>query len=400
MGVRSMVRITKTVVDALQPGEQIWDREIKGFGARRQKGRPHYFFAYKSNGRRRWLTLGEHGGQLTADMARKEAEILRGLVSDGGDPAKARDEQKAAGTMAELVERYIADYALPRNKASTVAEYRCLIRLHILPKFGPLRVDEVSSADVARWHSGFKTNRMAGNRALALLKSIFSQAEKWGLRTLANPARGIEMYPEKPRERLLTAEELGRLGSVLTEVDRNQSEHPSVVACIRLLVLTGARLSEILKLKWDYVDFEHSVLRLPDSKTGPKTIPLGAPALALLSTLKENSISPWVLPGLSPENHFIGIQHPWRRMRVIARLQDVRIHDLRHAFASVAAMAGDSLLLIGRVLGHRQTRTTERYAHLADDPVRAVADRTSRRIAAALSSNMADAQVLPLGRNT
>jgi integrase len=208
------------------------------------------------------------------------------------------------------------------------------------------------------------------------------------------------MYPEKPRERLLTAEELGRLGSVLTEVDRNQSEHPSVVACIRLLVLTGARLSEILKLKWDYVDFEHSVLRLPDSKTGPKTIPLGAPALALLSTLKENSISPWVLPGLSPENHFIGIQHPWRRMRVIARLQDVRIHDLRHAFASVAAMAGDSLLLIGRVLGHRQTRTTERYAHLADDPVRAVADRTSRRIAAALSSNMADAQVLPLGRNT
>jgi integrase len=236
---------------------------------------------------------------------------------------------------------------------------------------------------------------MAGNRALALLKSIFTQAEKWGLRTLANPARGIEMFPERPRERLLTAEELGRLGSALAEAEKNGAEHPSVIACIRLLVLTGARLSEILKLKWEYVDFERAVLRLPDSKTGPKNIPLGAPALALLASLSRESGRPYVLPGSVEGHHFVGIQKPWRRIRAAAGLQDLRIHDLRHAFASVAAMAGDSLLLIGKVLGHRQARTTERYAHLQDDPVRAVADKTARRIADAMSGGNSSAEVVP-----
>ena len=372
----------------------MWDRDVKGFGARRQKGRPFFFFSYRTNGRRRWITLGEHGGQLTIDAARREAEILRGAIADGKDPAAVRDATKQAGTLAELAQRYIEDFARMRNKASTIAEYERLIRLHIVPGLGALGVNDVTKADVARWHSAFKNNRVAGNRSLALLKAVFNQAEKWGIRTLANPARSIDMFPEKSRERLLSADELARLGESLNAAERNRSEHQSVTCCIRLLVLTGARLSEILKLKWDHVDLERGVLRLPDSKTGAKTIPLGAPAMSVLAEIPRNSSSVFVCPGERPGTHFVGIQKPWRRIRTAANLPDLRIHDLRHAFASVAAMAGDSLLLIGKILGHRQTRTTERYAHLQDDPVRAVADKTARRIAEAMGGNKRAAEVI------
>jgi integrase len=394
MGMRSTKRITKTHVDRLQPGEQIWDRDIKGFGVRRQRGRPHFFFAYRSGGRRRFITLGEYGGGLTTEHARTEAEKLRGAVSSGRDPAAMRDAKKRAGTVKELCARFIEEYAPAHNKQSTVKEYERLIRLHIVPKMGAYRVNEVTGADISHWHSGFKKNRVAGNRALALFKHLFSLADKWGLRTDANPARHVEMYPETARERILSPKELARLGVALENAEEEKSEHPSVTLCIRLLILTGARLSEILTSKWDYLDTERGAMRLPDSKTGRKTIPLGAPALALLNAEKRDHDEPYVCPGNTRGTHFVGIQRPWRRIRAAAELPDLRIHDLRHAFASIAAMSGDSLLLIGKVLGHKQARTTERYAHLADDPVRAVADKTSRQIDAAMKSR--NGEVIPL----
>ena len=377
-------RITKRVVDALALGEQLWDSELKGFGVRRQKGRPHYFVSYRAAGRRRWITLGPHG-PLTSEAARKEALKVLGDVARGGDPASQRDSERAAGNVEELATRFLTEYAAQHNKKSSAREYERLVRLHIVPALGKLRINNVTPADVARWHAGFKTNPVAGNRALALLKHMFNLAEKWGLRTLANPARQIDMFPEKPRERLISPTELARLGAALESAQKNGSEHPSVIACIKLLILTGARLSEILKLRWEHVDIERSVLRLPDSKTGAKTVPLGAPALELLSELSKSAGSAYVCPGHRADAHFVGIQRPWRRIRGAAGLPDLRIHDLRHGFASMAAMAGDSLFLIGKILGHRQSSTTERYAHLHDDPVRAVADRTARRIAEALA---------------
>jgi integrase len=385
MGKASETKITKRVVDLLGPGEQVWDSALKGFGVRRQKDRPTYFVSYRRNGRRRWVTIGSHGS-ITADQARVAALEVLGAVAAGADPAAAKEADKASGTVTQLCERFLREYAPRHNKRSTVIEYERLVRLHIAPRFGSLRVNAVSQADVAKWHTSFDTNPFAGNRALALLKHLFNLAERWGLRTLANPARLVAMYPEKPRERLLNQPELQRLGRALENVEREGCEHPSAIACIRLLVLTGARLSEILKLRWEHVDFERGVLRLPDSKTGAKIIPLGSPALALLHNLSEDTTSPFVCPGVDLSAPFVGIQRPWRRVRARAGLDDLRIHDLRHAFASMAAMAGDSLYLIGKVLGHRQASTTERYAHLQDDPLRAVADRTSRRILEAMSS--------------
>lgn len=379
-------RITKRAVDGLALGEQLWDAELRGFGVRRQKGRPYYFVSYRAAGRRRWITLGPHG-PLTPESARKEALKVLGDVARGGDPAAHRDSDRAAGNVENLAARFLKDYAAQHNKKSSAREYERLARLHIVPALGSLRINDVTPADIDRWHANFKTNPVAGNRALALLKHMFNLAERWGLRTLTNPARQIDMFPERPRERLITAAELARLGTALENAQSNNTEHPSVVACIKLLILTGARLSEVLKLKWEHVDFERSVLRLPDSKTGAKTIPLGAPALKVLSGLFERKQGDFVCPGHRPDTHFVGIQRPWRRIRNTAGLPDLRIHDLRHGFASMAAMSGDSLFLIGKILGHKQSSTTERYAHLQDDPVRAVADRTAQKLSAALEAS-------------
>lgn len=381
----SKTKITKRTVDALNPGEQIWDTGLKGFGARRQKARPHYFVSYRTRGRRRWITNGAHG-LYTPERARTAARELLGAVATGADPAADREQDKVAGTVADLCARFLSQYAPHHNKQSTVVEYERLIRLHIVPGLGALRVNAVTQGDVQRWHSRFRSNRFAGNRALALLKHLFNLAERWGARTLVNPARLIEMYPEKARERLLTASELKRLGGALDAAEAARREHPSVLLCIRLLVLTGARLSEILKLRWEHVDFDQCVLRLPDSKTGAKVVPLGRPAVRALLAARDNGASPFVCPGIVTSSAFVGIQRPWRRIRSAAGLPDLRIHDLRHVFASMAAMAGDSLYLIGKVLGHRQASTTERYAHLQNDPLLAVANRTAQSIADAMGA--------------
>jgi integrase len=213
-------------------------------------------------------------------------------------------------------------------------------------------------------------------------------AEVWGERAPgSNPCRYVEKFRERKRERFLSAEELARLADALEQAEGN--EPLSAVAAIRLLILTGCRLSEILSLRWEWVDSERGCLILPDSKTGAKTVPLGAPALRVLTELSWQEDSPYVLPAERGTGHFIGIQKPWQRIRGAARLNDVRLHDLRHSFASVAVSGGDSLYLVGKVLGHRQSRTTERYAHLKDDPLRAVADRTSGRIAAMMEGKRA-----------
>jgi integrase len=175
----------------------------------------------------------------------------------------------------------------------------------------------------------------------------------------------------------LSGDEYRRLFEALDAAEG--TEHPSVVTCIRLLALTGARLSEILSLRWDHVDFEHAALRLPDSKSGSKVIPLGAPAVALLEVTPR--MSQFVCPGLKADAPIAPPQRQWRRVRAAAGLPGLRLHDLRHGFASVAAVGGESLKLVGAALGHKQIATTERYAHLQLDPVRALADRTAGRIA-------------------
>jgi integrase len=254
---------------------------------------------------------------------------------------------------------------------------------HWVCSFARSGPDAITAADVARLHHALGDKPLAANRVLALISVMFNLAESWGLRAPgSNPCRHLKRYPERKRERFLGADEIQRLGAALVEAQGG--EHPSALAAIRLLLLTGARKSEILTLKWEHVDLERYALRLPDSKTGAKVIALGGAAAALLARLDRRDGNPYVCWGNSAGGHFIGLQHVWQRIRRRAQLPEVRLHDARHTYASFGAAAGMGLPVLGALLGHKQPVTTARYAHLANDPLRAAADRIAGEIAAAL----------------
>jgi hypothetical protein len=228
---------------------------------------------------------------------------------------------------------------------------------------------------------------------LAVLSKLFNLAEAWGLRPDGtNPCRHLERFDEKARERMLSAPELARLGEVL----HGDGGSPYAVAAIKLLLFTGARMNEVLTLKWDYIDIERAEARLPDSKTGVKTLHLPPPALAVLAQLPRLDGNPFVITGQKPGAHLVNLEKPWRAIRAAAGLDNVRLHDLRHAFASVGAAGGDSLLVIGKLLGHTQSATTQRYAHLAPDPVKAAAAGIAAKLEAALAGAEPTANVIPL----
>jgi integrase len=262
------------------------------------------------------------------------------------------------------VNTYPAD-ANPR----TAEEYIRAVQAHIIPALGQFGVAALARADVGRFHHKHRDHPCQANRSLAVLSRMMNLAEQWGLRPDGtNPTRHIRKYKETKRERYLTKDELHRLGSVMASLQAGSRENPFVLVALGLLTLTGARLTEILTLRWTYVDLEGQTLRLPDSKTGAKTIYLNPAAVDLLKATPRMAQNPYVIVGRQPGARLINLQKPWRRIRALAGLNDVRIHDLRHSFASIGVGAGLSLPVIGKLLGHTQPVTTARYAHLAADP--------------------------------
>lgn len=391
-------KITKKTVESVASGERdvfLWDTEIPGFGCKiTPKGARIYVLQYSVSGRTRRYTLGRHGEAITADEARREARRLKGAVAQGDDPASVRAADRAAPTLSEFAEQYLDDHARVKKKPSSVAADERNLRNHVVPALGHLKLADIVRADVARFHNAMKETPGAANRCLALLSKIFNLAEKWGYRPDGtNPTRHIEKYPERKLERFLSDAEMARLGAVLRDAEL-VGEHLSVVAALRLLIFTGCRRDEILTLRWEEVDFERGCLVLPDSKSGAKLVPLGSPALELLAGLPRAENNPYVLPGAKRGKHYVGLEKAWRRLREVAGLDDVRLHDLRHSFASAGAGMGESLMLIGALLGHQNTSTTERYAHLSNDPVKAAADRIASRIAAAMGGE--SGEVVPI----
>ena len=383
------VKITKRVVDTVvapASGEvNVWDSEVPGFSLRvRSTGSRVYVVEYRNRAqRKRRVTLGRHG-RLTVEQARDLARQVLAAVARGEDPAEERRERRSAPTFDELASRYLEQHAVPKKKVSSTAADARVLRLYVLPSLGRRTVAEVGLKDVASLHSAMRDKPIQANRMLALLSKMFTLAERWGLRPPhSNPCRGIDRYPEKRRERFLSGAELARLGEVLDEEERHD---PFVVLAIRLLLLTGARRDEVLTLRWSQVDFERAALCLPDSKTGAKVIPLGPAALELLVRAPRIEGSLYVIPGRRGGGRLVGVHRPWVRIREKAGLGDVRLHDLRHSFASIGAAAGLGLPVLGAILGHSHPATTARYAHLADDPRRAAAARISDEIAAALNN--------------
>ena len=400
-------KITKRAVDAAKPSTRdwfIWDTEVKGLGLKvTPAGNKIYVLQYRFKGRLlpRRFTIGVHGSPWTPDEARTEAERLRGMIADGIDPADIKAAEKAGMNVSALCDFYLAE-GVATKKASTLAMDRSRIEAHIKPLLGQLRVDVVTRTDIKRFmqdvaagktardeKTGFRGRSIVrggkgvATRTVGLLGAIFTFAVDQGLRA-DNPVRGVKRPPDRKNERYLSPEELARLGVALAEAER-KVENPHAVNAIRLLVMTGCRKSEILSLKWDYIDFDMGYLRLVDSKTGQKDIAIGAPARELLSSLPRLEESDFVFPAASGGGHYVGLQKVWERIRKCASLDDVRIHDLRHSFAAMGATGGDSLVVIGALLGHKDVATTSRYAHLADDAKRAAADRIAGQISAAMN---------------
>lgn len=378
--------VIKSAVDRLMPGKTLWDGKLAGFGVRRRgHDAPVYVLKYRAGrGRKaaqRWLTIGRHGSPWTPDTARGEATRLLGMVAERKDPAAERMAEKRAGSLAKLAAEFQAAHA-DIWRPSTVRTNRNVIERLIVLRLGSYRPNDIKHADVARWHAGLRETPGAANRALAVLSSLLGWAIKNGLRQAPNPCRDVKRYRGRKMERHLSAGELTSLGQALESVEAHE---PYTVAAIRLLLLTGARLGEILGLRWDWVDFERGLIRLPDSKTGAKPIYLNAPALEVLAGLPRIENNPHVIVGAKSGTALVNLQKPWRRIRKAAGLADVRLHDLRHSFASWGAGAGEGLPIIGKLLGHRTPTTTARYAHLAADPVRAANEKIGAHIVAALT---------------
>jgi len=270
----------------------------------------------------------------------------------------------------------LAEHAEIRKKESSIRSDKRLIGSHLLPAIGAKKVASITRDDIAKIHHSLRGTPYEANRTLALSSKMFSLAERWGLRPdNSNPAKNIDRYKEEKRERYLSSDEVARLWKVLNSEAAASKVSGSALAAIKLLMLTGRRLNEVLKLEWSWVDLEAKVLRLPDTKSGALLVSLGEPAIEVLNDLKATQAGEtFVIAGKRKNAHLVNLQKPWRLVREMAELENVRLHDLRHTFASVGAGMGLSLHMLGRLLGHKQAATTTRYAHLAQDPVRTAAD--------------------------
>lgn len=388
-------RLSKRVIEELPTKASrytVWDTDMKGFGLRvSTNGRKIFVVRYRTiGGADRLMVLGALG-VFTPEEARERARLMLAEVATGGDPHQMKMGHRHEMTVSELCELYMAE-GTALKKPSTLQIDRIRIDRHIKPRIGRMKLSDVKRADIQRLMIDIGAGHIRGGatphtrggkhaaaRTVGLLGGIFTFAMDRELIT-THPTRGVKRYSDNRRDRFLSPKEMARLGDVLIEMEKDGCD-PRHISIIRLLLLTGARKNEIARLKWSEVDFDRGILRLQDSKTGPKTIRLGAPAVRLLAGLLANG-NVYVFPDRRhPKRPVANLDWAWVNIRKRAEMEDLRIHDLRHSFASAGLAGGEGLPLIGKLLGHSHISTTSRYAHLADDPLKAAADRISELVA-------------------
>ena len=404
-------RLSKRSVDALDCpiGKDrvfLWDNALAGFGvAAFASGKKVYVVQFRKDGRSRRATIGDHG-RLTPEQARSQAKTILGSVEQGADPIDERRRARAVRTFREVADDFLVQHVDRKRKGRTSAEYRRLLDNYIYPAIGSKRIVELSRGDISKLHARLSNTPNQANRCVSVISAVWNWAARRDEVEFAkNPSRGVKRNREVSRERFLTSEEFARLGEALRKAETDglpwehaapQSKHgakaenrrtkadPYAVAAIRLLIFTGARLREILHARWSEVDFERGMILLPDSKTGRKPIYLSAAALAVLAEIPRQSDNPHLIPGRKAGQPRADLNKPWASVTRAAGLAGVRVHDLRHTFASFGAGASMGLPIIGKLLGHAHPATTHRYAHLDVDPLRRAADQIGVQIDAAM----------------
>jgi integrase len=420
-------RLTQRSVEAARPKATrytVYDDALKGFGLRvYPSGVKTWIVEYRPAGSgrdasKRRVTLGSTEA-LAAMKARKAAGDLLAAVRLGADPARERQQSRKALTFEALAQAFLSEHVATKRKPRTLQQYRALLEDMAVPTLGKLKAAEVHRAHVAKLHLKFRATPYQANWMLAVIGAMYSFAQRHGLVPEdVNPARRIEKYREHRRERYLSADEMDRLGSAIREAEtvgipwevddtKPTAKHqpakelqrtilaPHAAAALRMLMLTGARLREILHLRWEHVDFERSMLHIPDSKTGRKSILLTPYALAVIAALPRSSA--YVIAGFDPEKPRADLHKPWKLILKRAQIDAVRIHDLRHTFSSIGAGSGMGLPIIGKLLGHTQASTTQRCAQLDNDPLRRATGAIGATIAAAMGEGPAPADVVPFG---
>ena len=397
-------KLSKRTVDAAKPpasGEaRLWDDELAGFCLRvYATGRKVYAVKFRVGARQRWATIGVHGkpwrgsAALTPEEARREAKVILGAAADGEDATNEKRERRTAATVAHLIDRYLEEgpATKPAKRASSWVADRGNLNHHVRPLLGNRLVKDLTRSDLARMVKAIGAGDTAqpevktrprgralirggegiAARVLAASSAMFSWGIEHGLGT-ENPARSVRLPKRPALERFLSAEEAAAALAKLSQLEEAGQVAKPLGDIIRLLLLTGARKTEIVALSWHEVDFSRKRLVLaPErtkagNKTGERRIALSAAAASVLE--EQPGREGWVFPSVRGDGHVTGVQKAWERVRAAAGLSSVRLHDLRHSFASFAVANGASLYLVGKALGHADTRTTERYAHLTDDP--------------------------------
>ncbi|MFG1237189.1 tyrosine-type recombinase/integrase [Xanthobacter autotrophicus DSM 597] len=410
-----MPKLTKKVVDAAaaDPARKlmVWDGELRGFGLRvTPAGVKSYVVAYRTaEGRQREFTIGKHGSPWTCDQARDRArEVLR-AVADGVDPLAEKSAARSAMTVAQLADLYLAEGPAekPNKKPRSWETDGALLKAHVRPLLGSRTVKGLTRADIGRFQmdvaegkSARKTEAKRGRRrviggkgvaarATATLKAMLSFATSRKI-IADNPSSGVQLLKQEKVERFLSEKEVAKLAEVITGLEDETIIAPAYAGIFRMLMLTGCRVGEMESLQWDWIDAERGLIRFPDSKTGAKVTPLPSPAAEILTLFPRRVGDPYVFPGTRGRwGRISALPKAWDEVRAAAGMPELRLHDLRHSFASFAVADGASLYLVGKVLGHKQASTTEIYAHLRDDPLKAVADATAQRIAAAMRGKRA-----------
>lgn len=413
-----MALLTKSFIEKLEAQNKdyiVWDDKISGFGVKiTPRGRKSYLMKYRTHeGRQRKPHIGVHGN-ITCEQARKIAEKWHGRIANNEDPFEEKEESKKSPTISELCERFIKEHASIHKKASGLELDKTAIRKHIKPRIGNLKTISITKADIQKFHLNMKDTPAHANRVLRILSKMFNLAEDWGLRPAnSNPVKNVERYKEEHRERYLSNQEILCLGRALDKAGKICSESPHFIALVRLLLLTGARLREIMHAKWEWIDWDKSILKLPDSKTGKKIIHLSPAVMAVLEATPKIKGNPYIIVGGAEGKPLITPTKPWKRIKEAATvdllktsddysiiiekywkehsafptyetlckeaekqglekpvgLTDVRLHDLRHTYASICVTQGMSLQMVSKLLGHARASTSERYAHLAHDPI-------------------------------